>query len=328
MSLITDENIDELINSVPGLRQQLEAEQLEPPTNDPPSSLTDDLLGFVDERFPVNNLNDAEEAELSGYLSRANRLAPIADAAPYSMGSARIGGNPYSVDTRNAATSVRNAVTGIVNKVRDKRRGTFEPRMNVLADKKITADTNAAKKQAFYEKHYPELLKKDADLTNDAADRTATAERYNADRTSRENIAKWNNERALEAERLRGINQRKLQNLKNESPTGGGSGVSVQLLRDYVTSANAEIPLVEQKLDYLYDIKNNIALRDKWQKAEAPRKEDGSLYSLDEYIQETQEYYQKLNNDKAQMILRIGNISDTDASGTDGTQVDVTDIFE
>lgn len=314
MSLITSENIDELINSVPGLRQQLVAEQMEPDT-DPIPQLSDQLLNFVDERFPVNNLNDTEMEELSGYLNRDNRLAPIEDAAPYSLGSARIAGNPYSLDTRGAATSVRNAITGIVNKVREKRRDGYSDRRNVLADKKITADTNAAKKQAFYEKHYPDLLKKDADLANDAADRTATADRYNEDRTSRENIAKWNNDADIKLENLRGEKQRKLQELRNESPTGGGGGPSVQLMRDYVQSANAEIPLVEKKLDYLYDLKSNVALRSQWEN-NAPEKPDGGSYTLDEYINETQEYYQKLNRDKADMIIRIGNVSDPGAGNT------------
>ena len=70
--------------------------------------------------FPeAEGLSPEEEEELQGYKSRLRDLKTM--ESPQGLGSYRIRGNPYSIDTRGAMQGVGNLATSLVNREREDR---------------------------------------------------------------------------------------------------------------------------------------------------------------------------------------------------------------
>ena len=57
-----------------------------------------------------------QRQKLSGHMDRADRLAPLRALQYGEVGSGRIGGNPYSIDTRGAMTGLSNLAVGLINR--------------------------------------------------------------------------------------------------------------------------------------------------------------------------------------------------------------------
>jgi len=77
------------------------------------------LQNTVNEFFPVDQLSQAEQAELAGLQARAQRLAPI--QTPQGVGSSAIPGNPFSTDNSPVINNFLGALTNTFNAIRQRR---------------------------------------------------------------------------------------------------------------------------------------------------------------------------------------------------------------
>lgn len=326
-----DMMMNSLIESVPGLEQELLAEAEERGAQVDPEDPYEWVKQSSNELYPVDPLSQDESSELMRLSNRAQRLAPIQGAQFGEVGSARNPGNPYSIDTRGAAQGVRNLVTGIINKVRDKRRSEFEPRLSELAGQRRTNIENQESRNKYLEEMYPEVFKEEQANKRNTEDNRTDKEINEADnaRSFAETMA--DNSTDLALQQMKNQNNLTLQKLRN-SGGSGGSGLSVQLMRDFVESSTPEVELIQDQIGQLYKIAADPVQANMWanrQKKKAEQSDDpNNVYTdIDSYIRDLTDRYLELNQQRAKMINEMGQVpGDPSAEGYDGT-ISVEDIF-
>lgn len=205
-----NELMNGLINSVPGLAQELAAEGEEQGADVDPGDLYDLVRKQASELYPVDPLTEDEGVEFSQLTNRMRRLAPIEPAQFGDVGSDRIAGNPYSIDTRGAAKGVRNLVGGIINRVRDKRKDGIEDRYTDLAEQRSTNVSNEASANEYLEKMFSKVLEEEQ-----------TASRSKEKDTRKIEFEDLRQKNRKKFEKIRQENRREIANANNKD--GGGS---------------------------------------------------------------------------------------------------------
>lgn len=185
------ENMEFLLDAQPGRRDRVDEEeerdreratQMRDPL-DIIGGLNERLRPVMDEMYQSDPLNPMEQRRMSNIEGELRGLQPVEMLQPGSVGSGRIQGNPYSVDTRGAMQGLSNLPLAIMNRRRADKRQPLEEAYGPLAQRQEQHQEAQEGRQDFMESFFPEMFRQ-----------SAIADRTGAQIESRENIAQNKNQ--------------------------------------------------------------------------------------------------------------------------------------
>lgn len=246
-----------------------------------------------------NPLSEEEQQRLDSLSDRNERLQP-ADFGV--LGGARIQGNPYSIDTRRLMTGLGDLAEGFINDERGERRDEFEDELTGLKGRKKSNQQIAQNRTALLKELLPKSFER-------AAEEAVNVREHKRDVKADTTLEELRQQGREELENLRAKNNRVLEKIQNKRVSGGGP--SVTMMREYVEGVTAEQNLIWEKLQNLYDIQGDpVAKRMYNASLESPEQR------LGQQISDLEEQYLKINQEKADMIMAMGQIPGTPGAGS------------
>lgn len=241
--------------------------------------------------YPSDPLSMNERQRLGMLSRRARRLQPTERLQFGQVGSPAQAGNPFSVDTRSATQGLGNLGLGIVNRLRQDRRGEFEDDLSGLTRREREDRQAEEDRQELTRDRTAAAMDEDLRAQRESGvERTRQEGRMERDRSQHEqNLAE------IEArEEQRRKTDRLAHDLKNDPNNPEARKVVYQEARDAIISQFPEATTIENRIDRLTSQRNALI-------------RDGAILDSDrERIQDIDSQLSKLDRDLEDVTRQMG----------------------